>query len=103
MIKLLKPGGHIVLSFPNNEKKYIPNVYEQPGAGYGKDFSFIGQVFSRNEINEWLAENSAKIIEQEYYESFTGDYWTFGQRLYPQRRVKIKEKHHLTCFTLQAT
>ena len=102
IFSLLRSGGHIVLTFPYNEKEYIPNVYQLPGAGYGQDWSFICQVFSRREIDDWLSQNSARIIDQEYYQSFTGDYWTFGQRLYPQRRVKMEEKHHLTCLTLQA-
>ena len=103
MFKLLKPRGHLVLTFPYNENRYIPNVYKLPGAGYGQDWSFICQVFSRREIDDWLSQNSARIIDQEYYQSFTGDYWTFGQRLYPQRKVTMQEKHHLTCLTLQAT
>jgi SAM-dependent methyltransferase len=103
MIKLLKPGGHLVLTFPYNEKQYIDNVYKLPNAGYGQDASYICQVFSRRELDTWLKENGARIVEQEYYEIFTGALWTFGRRIYPPRKVKKVERCHLTCVLIQKT
>ena len=78
MLGLLKPGGHLVLTFPYNEKRYIDNVYKLPKAGYGSDYPFICQVYSRTQIDEWLGGNSARIIDQEYYKIFSGELWTFG-------------------------
>lgn len=103
MIKLLKPGGHLVLTFPYNEKQYIDNVYKLPDAGYGQNSPYICQVFSRKEIDAWLKENPAKIIDQEYYEIFSGDLWTFGERIYPPRKAKKGERCHLTCILIQKT
>lgn len=101
MIKLLKPGGHLVLTFPFNEKQYIDNVYKLPNAGYGQDVPFVCQVYSRRELDHWMEENKARIIEQEYYEIFTGDIWTFGKRIYPPRKVEKGGKCHLTCVLIQ--
>ena len=101
MLGLLKPGGHLVLTFPYNEEQYVDNVYKLEGAGYGQDAPYVCQVFSRKEIDTWLKENPVKIIEQEYYEVFSGDLWTFGERIYPPRRVKKEEKCHLTCVVIQ--
>ena len=103
MFKLLKPSGYLVLTFPYNEKKYIDNVYKLPDAGYGQGNPFICKVFSRNEIDGWLKENPGKIIDQEYYEVFTGDLWTFGEHIYPPRRVEKDQKSHLTCILIQKT
>ena len=103
MIKLLKPGGHLVLTFPYNEKQYIDNVYKLPDAGYGQNYSFICQVYSRRELDQWLEGNKARIVEQEYYEIFTGDLWTFGKRIFPPRKVEKGEKCHLTCILIQKT
>jgi SAM-dependent methyltransferase len=103
MIKLLKPGGHLVLTFPYNEKQYIDNVYKLPDAGYGQKFLFICHVFSRRELDQWIEGNGARIVEQEYYEIFTRDLWTFGERIYPPRKVEKGEKCHLTCVLLQKT
>ncbi len=103
MFRLLKPGGHLVLTFPYNEKQYVDNVYKLPDAGYGQDLPYITQVFSRKEIDAWLKENPGKIIDQEYYQVFSGDLWTFGERICPPLKVKREEKHHLTCILIQKT
>jgi SAM-dependent methyltransferase len=101
MFSLLRFGGHLILTFPYNERMYINNVYELPNAGYGKNKPYICQVFSRKEIEGWMKENCGRIINQEYYEVFTGDLWTFGNRIYPPRQVTKDEKHHLTCLLVQ--
>lgn len=101
MFSLLNIGGFLVLTFPYNEKKYIRNVYKLPEAGYGQDAPYACQVFSRKEINKWLKLNNGIILEQEYWEVFAGDFWTFGQHLYPPRQVEKHHKHHLTCLLIQ--
>jgi SAM-dependent methyltransferase len=103
MLGLLKTGGHLVLTFPYNEKQYIDNVYKLPDAGYGRDFRSICQVFSRKQIDEWLADNPAKIIDQEYYEIFSGGLWAFGERIRPPKKVEREQKCHLTCLIVQKT
>ena len=97
MVGLLNSRGHIILTFPYNENKYIPNVYELTDSGYGQDSSFICQMYSRNEISRWLGNNNIKIIKQEYYEVFSGEYWSVGERIYPPNNVTKDQKHHLTC------
>jgi len=101
LFKLLRPGGHLILSFPYNEKYYVEDVYKLPDAGYGQDKSYICQVFSRKEIDGWLADNAGSIIDQEYYEVFTGRFWTFGDRLYPSKQVERNQKCHLTCLVIR--
>lgn len=103
MFGLLRPGGYIILTVPYNEEQYVENIYKHPGAAYGGDFTFICQVFSRREIELWLDQNHGTIVEQEYYDSFTGDLWTFGKRRYPPRKVDKGEKTHLTCLLIQKT
>jgi len=101
MFNLLKQGGHIILTCPYNEHRYVPNVYKLPDAGYGQNNPFICQVFSRRELDDWLESNKAKIIEQKYYEFFTGRLWTFGKRLYPPTETSREDKHHLTCLLIE--
>lgn len=101
LFKLLKPGGHLVVSFPYNESCFVDNVYALEGAGYGKNAKYICRVYSRSEIDLWLKECGGTIVEQEYYEAFTGDLWTFGQRLYPPREASKDSKHHLTCLLIR--
>lgn len=101
MFTFLNPGGYLVLTFPYNEKKYIENVYKLPGAGYGQDAPYICQVFSRNDLDSWLQTNNATILEQEYWQVFDGDFWTFGKHIYPPHQVDKHEKHQLTCVLIQ--
>ena len=97
MFSLLKPGGHLVLTFPYNECKYVDNVYKLPGSvGEGK-FPFVTQVYSRQQIDKWLTENSAKLVAQEYWRFFTGEFWTLGQPLCPPVEVTSTDGHHITC------
>lgn len=101
MYKLLESGGYLLLSFPYNEKEYHQNIYEHPDAGYGKDSKFITQIYSRDTLDSWIKETPFKIISQEYYKTFTGELWTFGERLIPCVEAKSTDPHHLTCLLLQ--
>ncbi|MFX1402208.1 MAG: class I SAM-dependent methyltransferase [Promethearchaeota archaeon] len=101
MITYLKPNGHLILTFPYNENKYIANVYDLDGASYGQKFKFKCQVFSRNELNLWLQKHKCRIIKQEYWQVFTGDFWTIGRSIYPPKLVNKDEKHQITCILLK--
>lgn len=101
MFKLLNKDGCLLITVPYNEEHYVDNIYANSQAGYGKEASFICQVFSRNEINDWLNTNQGKIVEQKYYEVFSGEFWTFGKRIYPPREVSQNDKHHLTCIMIK--
>jgi 2-polyprenyl-3-methyl-5-hydroxy-6-metoxy-1,4-benzoquinol methylase len=101
MFNLLRPNGHIVLTFPYNDQRYVSNVYREPGAGYGRDAPYICQVFSSKEVDSWLEENRGRIVRQEFYEVFSGDLWTFGERLCPPRKVRKTDRHHLTAMLVK--
>ena len=62
---------------------------------------FICQIFSRKEIVDWITKNDAELVEQEYYRFFSGEFWTFGEWIYPPFRVSRDQKHQLTCILLQ--
>jgi len=99
---LLSSGGHAILSFPYDERRFIENVYALPGVSYGADAPYLCRVYSRCDIQEWLAEGF-EISRQEYYRVFTGDLWAFGERLRPPAKTGVNEQHHLTCILLRAT
>lgn len=99
---LLGAGGHAILSFPYDERRFVENVYALPEASYGADAPYICRVYSRRELTEWLAEGF-EIVRQEYYRVFTGDLWTFGERLRPPAKTGANEPHHLTCVVMRAT
>lgn len=103
MFTLLRPGGHMMLSFPYNEKRYVENVYALDGVGYGRDQHFVCQIYSRKELEEWLRDGPGEIVEQAYYRIFTGDLWAFGERLQPPIEVSETECHHTTCLLIRKT
>jgi SAM-dependent methyltransferase len=101
LFKLLKPGGHLVLTFPYNEYHYVEHVYALPNSSVNINYPFITQAYSRNEINGWLAENNGKILEQEYWQFFSGEYWTCGERICPPIQVDKNVKHQISCLLMQ--
>ena len=103
MARLLNPGGHIVLTLPYNEQQYVSNVYDLPDssahdAGYG----FSTQAYSHKEVQQWLADTGLRLMEQEYWQFFTGPYWTVGTQLKVPRLSSPNELHQLSCLLLQA-
>jgi len=101
MWMLLEYGGYLILTFPYNERFYHRNIYEHLCAGYGQTADFITQVFSREEINNWLFDTTFEIVAQEYYQVFTGGMWTMGKRIVPGKMTTTDKPHHLTCILLQ--
>lgn len=101
MFSLLKPAGHLIMTFPYSEGNYVRNVYELPGSSYGQGSPYITQSYSRAEIDKWLKENHGVIIEQEYWQFWDGNHWTVGNQIIPPLRVTSEEKHQLTCVLIQ--
>lgn len=103
MGNMLKVGGVLILTFPFNENEYIPNAYQLPMAGYGRDAgpTNICQMYSKNEVGLWCEEGGMELIDQEYWKAFTGQYWTYGQRMWPPKKVSREETHQLSCITLR--
>ena len=101
MASLLKEDGIMILSFPYNEHRYVHNVYDLPGAGYGQGSPFITQVFDRATIDLWIKSTGLRLIQQRYLRCFTGELWTFGKRLQPMEDVSVEQPHHLTGIVLR--
>ncbi len=102
MFKLLQPNGHLLLTFPYNENQYVPNAYKLPGAVlYGRDDPSTCQIFSRNEINRWLEHDQGRIVEQEYWQFWEGEFWRCGSQILPPLQVDKHKRHQLTCLLIQ--
>ena len=101
MVEKLNSNGFLILTFPYNETKYIANNYDLPNAGYGQGSGILCQSFSREQIDGWVKSHNLKIIEQEYWRVFTGDYWTVGSKLNSPSITTKDGLHQLTCVLLQ--
>jgi SAM-dependent methyltransferase len=100
MFDALRPGGHLIVTFPYNERQYVENAYKLPDAGYGQEEPYICRVYSRRELDDWIKDSDGHIVAQEYWEVFTGSLWSCGERLSRPVRVQREAKHHLSCVLL---
>jgi len=96
MHQCLKKGGKLILTIPYNEQEYHPNVYEH----FVPKPSFITQMYSLNELTEWL-NIGFSISNKKLYRIFEGSKWNDGNRILPPREVSPSDLHHLCCITLE--
>lgn len=101
MFSLLNPMGYLILTFPYNKNKYIENVYKLPCSSVKEELPFITQAYSRNEVDKWISDNNGTIMEQEYWQFFSGEYWTCGERVCPPIRVDRDVRHQISCILIQ--
>jgi len=101
MASLLEEGGHLVLTFPYNEREYCENVYGLPGSNAPRDVAHVTQAFSRKELDRWTRENGLTILEQQYWKFFTGPFWTVGERVFPPEQVGHDDLHQIGCLLLE--
>jgi SAM-dependent methyltransferase len=95
MFAYLKPGGWLLMTFPANPEKFIPDVYR------GKKHH-ITRSYCLENIDAWyrhLDIIGIKDLLAERYRVFTGDYWGEGERLHPA--VEDREWYHLMCIKIQ--
>ncbi len=101
IFSLTAAGGHVVFTFPYNERKSVPNVYSLEGTSVKALPGHTTHAYSKKDLERWCVENDAKIIEQEYWQFFTGEYWTGGEMLPYPKKVSSDEKHQISCVLLQ--
>jgi 2-polyprenyl-3-methyl-5-hydroxy-6-metoxy-1,4-benzoquinol methylase len=97
MVRLLRPGGSLILTCPYNENKYSENVYKLKGSDARQDYPFVTQAFSRHQISEWLSLCNMELVDQEYWRFYDGEYWTCGSILPKPIKVTANELHQISC------
>jgi SAM-dependent methyltransferase len=104
MFAALKPGGHLVLCGPYTDREYVEDVYRAPGADpSAKANPYICRSHSRRELNLWLEDNGATLIEEECWITWTGRYWSQGERVAPPK-PGLRDGHHThACFLLRCS
>jgi len=101
MVALLKPGGHLVLTFPYNERQYVSNIYALAGSIGADVYPFSTQAFSRSEVESWCYENPVSVIQQEWWKFFDGEFWTLGNAIWPPEQTGPELSHQISCLVLQ--
>lgn len=89
MIRLLRPGGHLVLTCPYTERAFVEDTYRAPGADErAARLPFICRSYSRRELDAWLAgppegSEPGELVHEEFWKGFTGRHWMMGDRIAP--------------------
>jgi len=99
MVRLLSPGGILILTTPYSHYHPYPNVYKHPNALYGQGEPYICRSSSKEELNQWLF-NGLLLEKRELWKLFTGDIWATGQRCTWQIATE-DEPHQLGCFVFR--
>lgn len=100
---LLKADGHLILTCPYNEERYSKDVYREPGSSQGRNNPYICQSYSRHELDLMLTAIGGRVVKQVYWKVFSGEMWTFGQRLDRPVLSSKDGPHQLTCLVVQKT
>jgi len=101
LMRLARPGGHVILTFPYHEYRYCPNVYEARDSDVKTKPNFITQAFSRKEVDLWLRQTGSTLIDQEYWRFYTGEYWTTGAKLTRPERATDATPHQIACMLFE--
>ena len=99
MASMLNPGGLLIMTFPYNEYKFIPNAYDLPKSRYrwGKN---ICRQYCADNLREF-EKYRLKLIDQELWCIFDELYWSCGKRLLkPFKADNPDIVHHLACITM---
>lgn len=102
MLRLVKPGGYMVLSCPYTDREFVPDTYRQPGADpESAKQVYICNSYSRAELDSWLKDGNAELIEAEYWKGFTGKHWAMGTRIAPPQPSTLDGDHNHACFLIR--
>ena len=87
----------MVLTCPYTEGRYIPNCYEVLGSdAFGKTLPFVCQSFSRETMTDWMKQVNGVVVEQEYWQFYTGSCWSVGEYLVPPKPVAADGFYQIT-------
>jgi 2-polyprenyl-3-methyl-5-hydroxy-6-metoxy-1,4-benzoquinol methylase len=102
MLRLLRPGGDLVLTMPFHAPDYVADVYKLPtSASRTSRNAYVAQSYGTADLTRWLAHSNAEVVEQEYWRYWTGTYWTEGQQIIPPERSTADQPHQHTCLLIR--
>ncbi|MBV8552208.1 MAG: class I SAM-dependent methyltransferase [Acidobacteriaceae bacterium] len=100
MLRLLVPGGSLIITTPYNHHEYCPDVYKRPDALYGQDLPYICRSHSAREIEQWQ-QLGARLKQREMWRLFSGPVWATGERIPWEQTQSEDSPHQLGCFEFE--
>ncbi len=102
MFSLLNEGGHLIITCPYRENNYNENVYLLPESNaFRENVPYVCQSYSRENLNTWMSENGGEIVDQEFWQCWSGKYWSTGDQIIPPIKVDSNDNHQLTCILIK--
>lgn len=104
MMRVLKPGGVLILTIPYNSGRFIPNSYALPESNlFQNQPSYRCAVYSDEQVSGWCERNQAQVKDQVCARFWSGSFWNSGDRLVPYQIVPKDRPHDHSCLVLQKT
>jgi 2-polyprenyl-3-methyl-5-hydroxy-6-metoxy-1,4-benzoquinol methylase len=100
MLRVLAPGGLLIITTPYNHREHCPNVYKRSDALYGQDLPYICRSHSAKEIEDWQ-KLGARLKRREMWRLFSGPVWATGERIAWEQVQSEATPHQLGCFEFE--
>ena len=102
IMRLVRPGGYLVLAGPYTDREYVEDTYRVPGADVqSSKIPFICRSYSRTELYGWLADSAGELVAEEYWRCWTGRHWAQGERIAPPEPSARDASHSHACFLIR--
>jgi SAM-dependent methyltransferase len=100
MLRLLAPGGSLIITTPYSHREPCPNVYKRSDALYGQDLPYICRSHSALEIEQWQ-RLGARVKRRELWRLFSGPVWATGNHIDWEEAPSEDAPHQLGCFEFE--
>lgn len=102
MVRLTKPSGVLIFTFPYQPSDYCPDVYQLPEAkGNVVPGRYIAQSFNDAILDSWLNKYNLELQDTKYFRGWTGRYWKCGDRISHPYFVENKSTANGICITMK--
>ncbi|WP_169777293.1 class I SAM-dependent methyltransferase [Campylobacter mucosalis] len=104
MVERLKDNGILIITFPYSHYQYCENIYKLKEADViSKSFRYIGQSFSRNEIDMFCKYFKLDVIDTQFAKGWSGAYWRTGERYDFPIKIENPIDANIGCFLFRKT
>ena len=86
MVRFVRPGGHLLITCPYNERRYVGDVYKLPGSACESQVYHCSS-YDRATVDRWLKTADVGIVRQDYWHMWTGGVWRQGGRVAPPHKT----------------
>lgn len=102
IMRLVRRGGHLVLTCPYTEREFVEDTYRAAGADpESAKQAYICRSYGRAQLDGWLRSGGGEVVEAEYWKGWTGRHWAMGSRVDPPEASSRDGDHNLACLLIR--